>query len=104
MYAQQITAPINTPQSSPVTVVIPAVISTVQTVHIRFPDGCAGLVGVRLTDRGSQFAPLYGWIEGNATEINLTVNRKLQGPPREIIVQVYNEDDTFPHTVEVRIT
>ena len=103
MYTQRITIPQNTPERSPVSQTIQPTIPVIKRVLIRFPDGCAGLVGVKLTDRGSQFAPVYGWLEGNGVEVPLEVNRRLDGPPREVVIFAYNEDDTYPHTIEVRL-
>lgn len=79
--------------------------STVTSVRIRFPRGCAGLVGVRLLDRSMQFAPLPapGWIVADGESIIWKENRKLAGSPFEISIELYNEDDTYPHTIGVYV-
>lgn len=103
MYTARIEIPQNTPERTPVSRIIQPTIGIVKRILIRFPAGCAGLVGCKLTDRGAQFAPISGWIEGDGVEVPLEVNRKLDGPPREVVIYAYNEDDTYPHTIEVRI-
>lgn len=82
---------------------IPVGEPTVTGVWLRFPRGCAGLVGIRILDRSLQIAPLPApnWIALDGESIRWTENRKLQGSPYEITIEAYNQDDTYPHTVAV---
>jgi len=72
---------------------------------VRFPRGCAGLVGVRLLDRSMQIAPLPApnWIVADGESIRWGENRKLSGSPWFVEVETYNEDTIYPHAVSVYV-
>ncbi len=105
LYAQKITVPLSTPARAPLLVRVPIGEPIVNSVKVQFPRGCAGLVGVRLLDRSMQFAPLPapGWIVADDAVIGWAENKKLAGSPFEISIELYNEDDTYPHVISVYV-
>ena len=95
--------PKNTPATAPASVLLRPVRGYIARVLVRAPDGCAGLVGLRLRDRGSQFLPTFGWLLLNDTEYGQTIGLALQGPPFEVWADAYNLDDTYSHSLQIRI-
>lgn len=106
IYTRSITIPKNTAAASPYSEVINPGEGIVTRVWVRFPRGCAGLVGVRLLDRSSQFAPLPapGWLVADGETIDWVENRRLMGGPWVVTVEGYNTDTIYPHTLQVVLT
>lgn len=101
-----VTAPRNTPQRAPVSALYAFAVPVVVGGQFRFLAGCAGLVGARLVHRGlTPVAPtaLGEWLVGDGETIAFVSGLQMSGPPYEVELQVYNLDDTWPHTVECRV-
>lgn len=101
IYEQTLTVPPNTPEASPVEIVINPGVGRLMGVQIIFMEGCLGAVGIKLMDENRQFAPLpSGWLHDTASWIE---NRKLQGPPYRVIVKGMSEALDWPHKVRIRL-
>ena len=74
-------------------------------VEIAFPPGCAGLVSVRLSDHAGQLYPYDRgeWFSGDGETITFPETHAVEGEPFELLVDGYNEDETYDHTVSFRI-
>ena len=99
--------PRRTPIRNPIEVIVPVNRPMVQSVHVYFPDGPLGAVGIRLKDRDSQFAPAhptYGWILDNDRVVEWEEAHKLDGPPWEIRIEGYNIADDHAHNIQIRMT
>jgi len=72
---------------------------------IKRPAGCAGLVGVRIVKHSFQVIPLNypKWIETDAETVVIETEIDLTDIPYELEFQGYNLDDTFEHTIRVRV-
>jgi len=77
----------------------------IKRVDLVFPAGCAGLVGVRIVKHSFQVIPLNypKWIETDAETVSIQSEIDLTEIPYELEFQGYNLDDTFEHTIRVRV-
>jgi hypothetical protein len=107
LYVAKLTVPKNTGDSAPVSIDMNPHEDVVQSAQVMFPTNAAGLVGVRILDRDSRFAPApsspTGWITGDGVTVEWDQDYTLSGPSHRVQVQAYNLDDTYPRTVEVRM-
>ena len=77
------------------------------TVHI--PDGHKYLAHFQIRTRGKLIVPEFGsgdqWLEGNSQDktTNFSAALVLDGPPYEITLRGWNEDDTYEHTFFVEV-
>lgn len=78
----------------------------IEKIEIEFPDGCVGLIGVRVFHESSQLVPRNtdNWCVGNDVIIEADLKYPFETEPLELLLSGYNEDDTYPHTPRVRIT
>lgn len=102
---QNLLIPKRTPESRPVNVLSPSTLPYLVAVDIVFPSGCVGLVHARVKDRGAVVAPMAsGWLNGNAESVSIQCGRPLEGPPYQLTLEGYSQDDTYDHTLTVRYT
>lgn len=97
----EVTVPAGTPKSAPVEVDASFPDGELSRAEILFPDGCAGLVGVRLALGGGQAIPTTrdAWLVGN----DETLGYDLTGQPNNGAWSVVGYNlDVYPHTVHVR--
>jgi hypothetical protein len=101
------TIPPNTPQYAPIEVEIPVPSRIVTWSEAQFPMNAAMLAGIQLLDRGSRFWPAQGspypWITGDNNTVRSDAPYILSGVPSKIVCRMYNEDNTFERTPEVRV-
>ena len=77
-------------------------------VHI--PDGHKYLAHFQVRTKGKLIVPEFGsadpWLEGNNQNIEIVFNPALilDGPPYEITLLGYNEDDTYEHAFYLEVT
>lgn len=100
--AFDVTIPAGTAQAAPQTTAIATGIRILNGVFITFPDGCGGLVGIRLTMGGVPVVPRNdgAWIKGNGR----VVPYQLEGYPDSGAWQLtgYNTD-IFDHTISIEM-
>jgi len=105
VYAKTVTASASTTRSAPATGYIKVATGILHRFEISFPSGCAGLVHASLWIGGHQIIPLGAGTTFTGDDVEIEFNEYLvieQGA-NEIRIEVWNEDNTFSHTVEVRI-
>lgn len=101
IYEQTLTVPPNTPESSPVEMVIRPGVGRLMGVQVVFLEGSLGAIGIRLMDENRQFAPLpSGWMYDSAS---WGENKRLQGPPYRVTVQGISTALDWPHKVRIRL-
>lgn len=98
-----VTAPPSTLRSAPAvgTASLPA--GTVTWVGVQFPTGCGGLVHARILRSGHQVWPsdLDEDISSDGFIVSWRERYSLVDPPYAFRLEVWNDDDTFPHLVTV---
>lgn len=78
---------------------------TITRSFILFPSGCAGLAWVQIWLNGHQLIPWERgeWLRGDDHIIRDESRYPVTGPPRLLTIYGYNEDETYPHTVQVGV-
>jgi hypothetical protein len=98
--------PPNTLRTKPVEVEIEPDNRIVTRTEAQFPRNASMLVGVQLCDRNGRFWPApwspYEWFTGDNNLVFSDAPHVLSGPPFRIVCRLYNEDNTFPRTPEIR--
>ena len=79
-------------------------IGVIYRVWLTFPAGCSGLVNVRMYHQGHPFLPVdkYAYIVGDNYTFVYPVFFEILTQPEEIIIEAWNTDDTYNHTVHVQ--
>jgi hypothetical protein len=83
---------------------------TINRAIVRIPEGHKELAALQILTRGRLIVPEFGsgerWIRGNGNiqEIPFSPALVLDGPPYEITLRAYNEDDTYPHGFSVEVS
>jgi len=105
IYETRLTIPRNTPPQAPASVVLPVHPGIVRQVEVAFPSGCVGLVYARVTywERVIWPANPDGAFSGDGVNLVWPEDLELIEPPFEFELQGWNLDDTFEHTVTLRI-
>lgn len=105
-FAWDITIAANTAEASPITQLLKLTKGVLTKVVVKFPAGCHGLAKVRLYRYESQLFPLNPgeWITGDDESVPAETYYELEEVPVQLKFVGVNEDDTYPHTVTVRIT
>lgn len=100
-YDQAITAPANTPASSPAQIPVPLETNHLDRIEIDVPDGHDRQTGIRITDNGSVIVPfsLNGFIVANNHYFTIPFDDDIT--VGDIVIQAYNTD-VFDHTFYVR--
>ena len=105
VYVSTIAVPKNTPKTSPLKTRMNVTKGLVYKVEIMFPPGPSGLVHLWIMDGSYQFLPssegetLYG----DNTLIQFDDLYIMDSEPFFFDIYTYNEDDTYDHTIQVRI-
>lgn len=104
----EITAPKSTPITAPVKATYSIGSKIIQAVRVTIPKGHKYLARLSILSRGRVIVPPPGsgtdYLRGDGNPIELPLMISLEGPPYEITLLAYNDDDTYAHTfyVEVR--
>lgn len=95
-----------TTQALPASVTLPIVEGRITRIELLFPLGCAGLVGIWIEYQDRQILPHnnlnYYVADGETIDINVDIY--INDPPYALKIRGFNQDDTFNHTVYVRVT
>ena len=104
-FVNNISVPANTTKDNPLVKTMELSAGWVSHIRIGFPAGCAGLVGVQVRRFDSQVLPLTmgEWITYNDYVFECPVWVDLRDDPMELVLHLYNEDDTFPHEIAVHV-
>jgi hypothetical protein len=105
IYEKRITIPPNTSQASPTTAEILVHPGMLRMVEVTFPPGPAGLAHLQInkwerqeypTNPNSDFA-------GDGVQLVFNEDALLIDPPYVYTLVGWNEDDTYEHTITVRM-
>lgn len=81
----------------------------VNKINVHIPDGHKYLTHLQIKTRGKLILPEFGssdeWLEGNNQDKTTTFSPPLvlDGPPYEITLRGWSDDDTYPHTFFVEV-
>ncbi len=105
LYAVDVTVPAVTAERDAVETLLPVAPGVLVGASVMFPAGCAGLVHVRILRSRHQVWPsnLDGSLVGDGVEISWQEEYMLFEEPYQFRLMCWNEDDTFGHTVTVRL-
>jgi len=106
MFEYAVTTPANTPSTAPLETRLKITEGIVDRVEIEFPLGCCGLLHVRLFRGEDQLVPLNpdGDVASDGQVVRAELSYPVKGPPTDLLCRSWNEDDTYSHTVRIRIT
>jgi len=105
IYETHLTIPKNTPITVPVTASMPVHPGIVKQVSVFFPAGCCGLARVYIKWWERQVWPSNpdSYFMGDGQNLIFPEDIELVDPPFEFVLVGWNLDDTFSHTVTLRI-
>lgn len=105
IYAATITTPSDTAEASSQETVIKVTKGLLWRVEIEFPPGCAGLLHVAIFDGSYQVVPASPGetIHSDAALIGFDDLYMKASEPFTFQVVTYNLDDTYDHTIQVRL-
>lgn len=104
----ELTVPRNTTEISPVINHYEPLVNKINNMVIRIPDGHKFLTRFQIRNRGRVLVPVQGsgsiWLRGNDQTVNIpSFPFPLEGPPYDIDLVGWSEDDTYSHTFYVDI-
>lgn len=105
IYSYAITIPANTSEADPVEQEIRLTAGLISHVEVEFPAGCAGLVHLRVMREGGHLWPTNP--EGNLASDDYVIpwdeHIELTSSPYRLQAVAWSDDDTYSHTLTLRI-
>lgn len=104
-YDVSFTIPANTTRSAPHTEDLKLTHGIIHRIELGFPSGCAGLAHLQIRKGLHQVWPTnpQGSFNTNGYTIPINEYYELTGEPYILTLVGWNLDDTYDHTLEVRI-
>lgn len=101
----ELTIPAQTGKGQPTSGFVVLPVGTINQVSVLFPPGVVGLVGLRCYVNEFPVVPVSadGWLVGNAETVRWSEWIRLMPTEREFVGYGYNLDDTYDHTLYIRI-
>ncbi len=105
IYTASITTAANTPEGSNTDVILQTTSGLVWMFDIDFPPGCCGLLHVQLFDGSYQVLPasVGDSLHGDSVSMRFDDLYLKQAAPFEFRIRTWNLDDTWPHTIQLRL-
>jgi len=105
IFCSTITTSSVTPRSDPLRTVMQVTAGLVYLIEVEYPAGCCGLTGVRLLDGNYQLFPATPeeWLRGDGVVARYDELYMLSAAPYELIIETYNDDEVYDHTIQVRL-
>ena len=105
LYSFAVTVPASTAAESPLDTTIDLVPGTIEQIGVEFPPGCAGLVHVQLLRSLHQLVPANAGasLASDSREIVWREDYAMYDEPLSLTVRTWSDDDTYDHTVTVRV-
>jgi len=105
LYVFPITIPANTPQSAPTKTLLPLTAGTITHVMIQFPSGPVGLAHVFIRNGLNQVWPANpeAYFTSDDETIPWAEEYEMDTPPYQLQAYAWNTDDTYPHTITIRV-
>jgi hypothetical protein len=100
-YHIPVTSPLSTLETDPTVQDFTVGLGIIDFIEVEFPAGCVGLVHAKILYNTVQIVPynpsqaLYG----DDRVFHLPMNYRIDVPPYDLRFIVWNEDDTYQHTV-----
>jgi len=104
LFTFKVTAPANTPQTSPVKLDMKLKSGILSRIRVVIPSGHRSLAHLSILFGETQIIP-WGdqeFIEGDDEVLEDEPNMALPGDPVSLEARAWNEDDTYPHSFLVR--
>ena len=103
LFSKQISVSASTTEANATPTYIRIRKGVISKVWITFPAGCAGLVKMRVLHGGHPFIPVNAdnYIRGDNYTFELPVMYEITAEPTILTVLVWNDDDTYSHTVDI---
>ena len=104
-YDLSLTIPPNTSKAAPLEHHLLLCRGVINHVEIGFPPGCAGLAHLQINRSGTQIWPTNPQGSFNTDGYNILFDEHYEMfyEPYEVLLVAWNLDDTYSHTLEVRI-
>lgn len=105
IFVKSITATVGQDEANPVIQDLVVCKGLVYRIEFDFPPGCCGLLHVRIFDGSYQVYPTSrdDSFHGDASTIAFDDCYLKNIPPWTFRIVVWNNDDTWPHTVQIRM-
>jgi len=103
LHAKQITLTANKTEATSTKTQFKVNKGVIFRVWITFPNGCNGLVKLRMFIEGHPFLPVEqdAFIRGNDIVFEIPIFFEITQEPQTITVEAWNEDEVHAHTIEV---
>jgi len=103
IYPKTIPIPLGTTQAAPLRTTIEATAGVLKRIWVRWRWGIGNLGGCRILYHEFQHWPLSigEWFPSNVEPLDFEVDMEITGDPAEFVVEAYNLDDSYPHTLWV---
>ena len=103
LYSKQITISAGTSETNSQKSYFKINKGVITNIWITFPDGCAGLVKLRIYHEGHPFVPVNkdNFIRGNGYTFEFPVMYEITDEPMTLTVETWNEDETYSHTIDI---
>lgn len=104
-YELRLSVPKNTPKTAPVEDTLTVHPGVVKEVNILFPSRCAQLAHVQIIRSLQNLWPPYDDMSftGDGEVVDWEEEYLLDDPPFDFTIRAWNLDDTYPHTVTIRM-
>jgi len=105
IYAKTITTEANTSEGSKEDIVLTVTSGLIWLLEIDFPPGCCALQHVQIFDGSYQVLPATPGesLHGDAVTMRFDDLYFKQAAPYELKIRTWNLDDTWSHTIQIRI-
>ncbi|MCL5026639.1 MAG: hypothetical protein M1531_09145 [Chloroflexi bacterium] len=104
-YSLPLTIPANTTEADAQEVDLKLAPGVIHRVGLTFPAGCVGLAHARILRSGHQLWPTNPDQDFalDDTQVEWDDYFELNEDPFSVLIQAWNQDDTYAHTITVRI-
>jgi len=105
LFTADVTVPKNTTEADPVVEILKIAHGIITWVSVLFPPGCARLAHCVILHHEHQIAPSTENMDlsGDTFPIVWEEYYESYQPPYELKIKAWNEDDTYPHTITIRV-
>jgi len=104
-YELRLVVPKSTTEIAPVESTLTVHPGVVREVNVLFPRGCAQLAHAQILRWGQQVWPSdpNQDFSGDGETIDFVEEFHVEDPPYTFTLRAWNDDDTFPHTITLRV-
>lgn len=105
LFTADVTVPKSTAEASPTTQILRLAHGILAWVSVLFPPGCAGLAHCVILHHEHQIVPSTENmnLSGDTHPIEWDDYYECYQPPYEFKIKAWNEDDTYAHTITIRV-